>query len=242
VALNYVKIAAIFVWTFFLPFFLLDVVLLANWSLNNGISFFAFSADFKDSLLAFFLVPLLLIPQRFSKLKCLFHWKLWALISLSVIFFGLAQWQFIPSRNYTTSLLGYTWRWDSIIVWISFLSIQIFLYQRKIGMIEGFCLGVYGAFLAGTLYEIPHFYALGLLHFYLSETRFVIPLIFFCYYCFKNLGFSDLPLLVLSVVPLFLMYPFYYQLPTYVPRLAIFPFLLMIPFRMRSKAEERVKL
>lgn len=216
------------------------------WFLKAEINPIRFLKHFLSNYLPFylFILPLMVyfnIPKNRNWQK-IFNWKLWIFPFLGFILFGVSQWQFTPTLNYQTQIFGFQfrWQWAAMVEWSLLFITQLFLYQKN-GMHKAlaFAISFYGVFLAGVLYEIPWYFKPGTENW---ASLFKIKNVFVAFAFPAILHHAKWKLnrlLLLGLIPLIILYPSYYMLPSahryWLVRLFTFPLFIMIPLTLKNE-------
>ena len=169
-------------------------------------------------------------------------WQTWAFPTSLLMCVSVFTWQFNPDYLYQTSLLGFNWNWAAVLEWSLLFILQLYLYQRcNTQNFVAFTLSYLGVFVGSFIYEVAFFAANGALYDSAGLTPYIFCCIIFAAVLYKQ-KFTPKLWNVTLFFPIILLWMFYFSMPTWVPRLSVFPFFLSIPTmkllaRIKGKAD-----
>lgn len=163
-------------------------------------------------------------------------WKIMVAPALVAAGYAVFNWQFSRSRNYF-SVSGLNWQYAALFEWNLLFILSVFLFSKKnVDAITVFTLSYFNMYLGGILYEVPWFIASGqwVNHVHNEVNWMVVACYVFLLYRIK---WRFTRFMIPTILFLFGMYLPYYLWPPdfyWVPRLAVYPLFLMVPFSLKK--------
>jgi hypothetical protein len=137
----------------------------------------------------------------------------------------------------TMLILGYDWQWSSLAIWIAAFTLQLLLYQKRLGNLRGLCMSLLGVALGSVLYELPWYISSGGWPYLLVYPKFIVAIGTFAWLFYHtekvyrlNFDVHLLDFTVMSAGIYLVGCLFYHSIPIYLVRLDVFPLLLVLPF------------